>query len=69
MLKMGQVHCLGTDCHNVRRPDLPRAAELIKKTFGENVWPPATKYEDILSDKTITVDKVKPIKKIFGFYY
>lgn len=71
MLKMGQVHCLGTDCHNVGRPPIYReAAELIKKTFGEECFGRLQQnMEDILSDKTITVDKVKPIKKIFGFYY
>lgn len=39
MLKRGQIHLLGSDCHNLtsRKPNLGEAAALIRKRLGEDV--------------------------------
>lgn len=39
MLKEGQIHCLGSDCHNTvtRPPNLGKAVALIKRSLGYGV--------------------------------
>lgn len=39
MLKAGQIHLLGSDCHNTagRKPDLGRAVQRIEKKLGSDV--------------------------------
>lgn len=74
MLATGQVHCLGSDCHDCHGMEHPlvyrEAAELIKKMFGQQCLDRLQQnMEDILNDKTVTIDKVKPIIKRLGFYF
>ena len=40
MLKIGQIHLLGTDCHNLtsRKPNLAQAVEKIQKKLDPAVW-------------------------------
>lgn len=70
MLKMGQAHCLGTDCHNAKRPPVyQQAKEFIEKNISKEIFDRLQQnMNDILDNKIITVGKVKPIKKLFGFY-
>ena len=51
MLRKGQIHALGSDCHNMtdRRPDLGLAAERIRKKLGQPVLDTLAGYaEEIL---------------------
>lgn len=40
MIRDGQVHFLGTDCHNMdsRPPRMAMAAEKLRRTIGEEAW-------------------------------
>lgn len=48
MLKAGQIHLLGSDCHNLsdRKPNLGPAGERITRKLGENVQSRICEYED-----------------------
>lgn len=53
MLKKGQIHLLGSDCHNVRErpPQLGQTMEIIRKTLGQE-------WVDIIQDRAETILKV-----------
>lgn len=70
MLELGQVHCIGTDCHNDSRPPIyTKAKQEIEKEFGQDCFKLLQKnMHDILDNKVIKVKSAKPIKKIFSFY-
>lgn len=40
MLRKGEIHMLGSDCHNktTRPPRLGEAAEVIEKSLGQGTW-------------------------------
>ena len=55
MLKRGQIHLLGSDCHNLtsRKPNLGGAAALIRKRLGEDVLDRiASCAQDVLNGRT-----------------
>lgn len=50
MLKRGQIHLLGSDCHNLRSrpPRLGPAVEVIRRQLGENVLENIMQCEDLI---------------------
>ena len=54
MLKRGQIHLLGSDCHNLtsRKPNLGEAADVIRKRLGEDALDGlASCAQDVLSGR------------------
>ena len=47
MLKEGQIHLLGSDCHDLtaRKPNLGTAMRVIEKRFGTDALRRITEYE------------------------
>ena len=50
MLKQGQIHCFGSDCHNDqdRPPNLGAALDLIRRNLGEDILNQAITYQNKL---------------------
>lgn len=70
MLDMGQVHCIGTDCHNENRPPVYQEAKLaIENRYGKDYFKKLqNNMKMILENKELSVGEAKPIKKLFNFY-
>lgn len=71
MLEKGQVHVIGTDCHNMndRCPRYEEARLEIEKKIGREGFDIIQdNMKKILENKNIQVSKTKPIKKLFNFY-
>lgn len=71
LLERGQIHCLGTDAHNLetRPPCYDRACRAIRETFGEAVLDAlAEQMERIWNNERITPKLTKPVKRFFGRY-
>ena len=49
MLRKGEIHMLGSDCHNktTRPPRLGEAAEVIEKSLGQGTWPVSYTHLDV----------------------
>ena len=52
LLKKGQIHLLGTDCHNLtsRKPNLGPAIDAIRQKLGDPVLEKLSNYESIIFD-------------------
>lgn len=52
MLKKGQIHLLGSDCHNmtVRKPNMGKAAQVIEQKFGQQMLDDMYKFACDLFD-------------------
>ncbi len=72
LFSYGQVHVLGSDCHNVefRPPYIAAALEKVRKLYGENcVEFLRSNVEDVLQDKRIKVPYVHPVHRFGKFYW
>ena len=48
MLRSGQIHLLGSDCHNLtdRKPNMSEATQIIRKHLGDSALKRIAQYED-----------------------
>lgn len=70
MLDLNQVHCIGTDCHNDKRPPVyTEAKNAIENRYGAEYFENLQKnMKAVLKNKELKKEEAKPIKKLFGFY-
>ena len=56
MLKNGQIHLLGSDCHNMRsrKPNLEEAAEVISKRLGKEPFRQIQYFEQLVLQDTVS---------------
>ena len=53
MLRAGQIHLLGSDCHNMdsRRPNLGQAVEIIQSKLGKDPLAQTAQYQTLVLQK------------------
>ncbi len=71
MLRHGQVHLLGSDCHNLtnRRPEYDRTLSIIAQGYGTELLKEIENFgEKVLANERVSVYTDSRVKKLFGKY-
>ena len=71
LLSRGQIHCLGSDAHNLtdRSPKFPQAKEAVVRDRGVAAWAGLEESsERIWADERIRAAAGKPVHRVLGRY-
>ncbi len=72
LLKSGQVHLIGTDCHDMgsRKPDYAAAIACVEQRYGKECLSALLETaERVMRGERIYAESGRKIRKLFGRYY